>query len=301
MFPGQGSFRIFGKIDPPTYDLSVMLDSIIPTWTGNMKRGVEWVDPDTGETHKRDNVWKFLSDDASMYYLEPDTRQSLNLASTIQYSNNLIAKLGIKEYNITTTDLAGVSTEAKAREVALEKIEKKYLEQPGNFILPLSDGSRKYGSIITNGTKEFENYKFDGYEVNQGKTILRFVDLNTNQEQRLEISLDLATDSFLITPMSNPSTNKSLDVKTLKTEVADSLANSVLAKNDAYKDLLQNLIDCFDVDNNSVDEQTIETLIQNSGLKGLSERSLRKTLQLDRLSNEQQQDVCINPIKISFK
>ena len=301
MFPGQGSFRIFGKIDPPTYDLSVMLDSIIPTWTSNMKRGVEWIDPDTGEKQKRDNVWKFLSDDASMYYLEPDTRQSLNLASTIQYSNNLIAKLGIKEYNITTTDLAGVSTEAKAREVAREKIEKKYLEQPGNFILPLSDGSRKYGSIITNGTKEFENYKFDGYEVNQGKTILRFVDLNTNQEQKLEISLDLATDSFLITPISNPSTNKSLDVKTLKTEVANSLANSVLAKNDAYKDLLQNLIDCFDADNNSVDEQTIETLIQNSGLKGLSERSLRKTLQLDRLSNEQQQDVCINPIKISFK
>jgi hypothetical protein len=56
-FPGHGSFRIFGKIDSPTYDLSDSLSAYINDWADKSRDYIEYFDNDTKKWVRINGVW----------------------------------------------------------------------------------------------------------------------------------------------------------------------------------------------------------------------------------------------------
>lgn len=296
-FPGQGSFRIFGKIDPPTYDLSVMADEI-HKWVADAYLKDLTVIDEYGEPRKVTNVWGFRSDDAANYYLPRKNKIKFNISEVLKYRTNLLAKLGIPEYNIDTSELASCITESEARTKVEKEIQNKYLESNGAFIINVASRP-KYGNIITNATPEFANYKFIDYTSNSGVYTLRFMDLETNTIQEIDIELDPRTDSFKLTPLSGKTKQSSLDVESIKRTVENEFKSSLLVADAALKNLSMEILKYYNVENNTIDVAAIKTVLDSAGLDPIMKMMFESTLQLNNL--EQNQDLCIPPIKIKFK
>lgn len=299
--PGQASYRIFGKIDPPTYNMNNLL-GMVESWVKDARLGKEIKNSRNEVTRILPNVWEFIHDDANKYYLESDIRPRINLSNVLQKANALISRLGITEYNIGESELASYDTEAKALAKAITIINQKYLENNGAFIITDSRGELKYGNIITEQTPEFKNYKFDSVTVDNGAYKLRFMNLDTNSIEELEMSLDPASNSFFVTPPVQPTQITSFNVSENKPNIENSIMDTIFWEyaTPETKQILQQIFDCFDETTNTVDVNTIEQLLQQADL-GLVEDSIRESLMLNQLNGEPQQDICINPIKISFK
>ena len=300
-YPGVGSYRVFGKIDPPTYILNSMFEHI-NKWMSDYAIGV---DPKTGRKLP-DNVWKFIHDDADLYYLPKESNKSINLTPIIEKANNFIARLGISEYNIQTSDLQDCTTELEAKERATELIEKKFLENNGAFIIKVN-GVRKYGNIIDPRTPEFQNYKFDNYTTIDGKHILRFMDLSTNTMQEIEIELDPTSDSFKLVPMSNSEAvgqSSTIDVKTIKQQVIEELSSPIITADPLWSNIAKQVLPYYNEEANTIDVESIRTILNNANLDPIALMLFESTLQLDNITAiepKQAEDLCINPIKIKFK
>ena len=305
-FPGNGSFRIFGKIDTPTYDLSSILPEI-EKWAKDATLGA-YVDPKTGKkVIKPDNVWSFINDDAYNYYLPKNHKPKINAKTIIGKLNSLLARLNINEQNIDISELESCNTEAEALQKATDLINKKYLETDGAFIITDINGNFKYGSIFSENTPEFKNYKYKSIQSISGGYVITFMNLENNMEEQIEIGLDSKENMFLVKPKIQEitSTPSILNVGELKQEIQNKFNNSLLSNKPKYVSFMEKVLSYFNEETNTVDVDKINFELVNSGIDNpIVNKQITRLLQLDRLKNleeEQKQDLCINPIKIRFK
>ena len=305
-FPGNGSFRIFGKIDTPTYDLSSILPEI-EKWAKDATLGA-YVDPKTGKkVIKPDNVWSFINDDAYNYYLPKNHKPKINAKTIMEKLNSLFARLNINEQNIDISELESCNTEAEALQKATDLINKKYLETDGAFIITDINGNFKYGSIFSENTPEFKNYKYKSIQSISGGYVITFMNLENNMEEQIEIGLDSKENMFLVKPKTQEiiSTPSILNVDELKQEIQNKFNNSLLSNKPKYVSFMEKVLSYFNEETNTVDIDKINFELVNSGIDNpIVNKQITRLLQLDRLKNleeEQKQDLCINPIKIRFK
>ena len=294
-FPRGGYFRIFGKIDTPTYYLDSLTGNI-SMWADDAKYGRKYKDKKTGQ-EVTSNVWYFTSDDAGLYYL-PET---VNFPQVMEYGKELLGKLGINDYNIDAQMLNGYKTEPEALEALTDIINKKYLENLGAFIIKDSKGNYKYGNIISEKTPEFANYKFNQGYIIDGVYQLEFTDLATNNIEMVEVSIDTIKNEFSIRPRIIPSEPKSLNVSEMKENVLEELNNPIIQEDEKWVNVLKKALEYYDEINNIIDVESVEKVLEESGYDDLSIDMLRISLQLKDLDQNQREDVCVNPIKIKFK
>lgn len=297
--PGLGSFRIFGKIDSPTYDLD-SLTPIIAQWAQDAKKGVTRYDKNTGKEYTIENIWEFKHDDASQFYLNNENPLRFNLNRILQWKTELLNKLGIPEYNINIENLKSCVSESEAFSKVRQELHQKYLEMPGAFIIETPSGF-KYGNIISDQTSEFKNYKFKGINTTQSGYTLTFTDLSTNTTQTVEVEVDYESDSFKLIPKKQKSNPSALNVGDLKDSIYNKYSKTPMWNNLQIRELITKVLTYYNADENFVDLVSIEALLNESGLNPVTLRGLRSALQLNDLVNEQNLDECINPIKIRFK
>ena len=291
-YPGQGPFRIFAKVDPPTYNLN-SLKGFINQLAKEAQLGIT---DKYGVYH--DNIWWFEQDEASSYFLPDTPVTTFNLQQVLQKCQILLDRLGLNDYNIDTSQLQGSTSNSDAIHKAVELINKEYLKQLGAFVIQ-DGGKYRYGNIITDQTPEFKNYKFDGVETTSTSMQLRFIDLSTNQPVLVECEIDRANNQFKIKPLDKQEQSNSLVIADVKAEIRNAFAKIPFLQ--AYQSLGDNILNLYDETNNTVDIPAIEQLLADSGINSLLLQGLKRTLKLDALSSEQQQDLCVNPIKIKFK
>ena len=298
-FPGQGSFRIFGKIDPPTYDIS----SLLPTlgeWSKDARlKDITTKDSETGTTRKLTNIWEFEHDDADQYYLPEQGNARINIDKVLAYRRDLLAKLGIPEYNIDTSELGKCTTESEAYSKVREEVHKKYLEDNGAFIINDGNGY-KYGNVIDARTPEFANYKFIEAIPKMGGYTLRFMDLATNTEQEIDITLDTRTNAFELVPISAEVPQTTLDVRQIKQDLIKTFNKGLMGKDPTLIALASEILKYYDEDKGFIDVDSIKTVLDGSGIDFITRALIDSTLNLDNLE-QTPQDVCIPAIKIKFK
>ena len=304
-FPGGGAFRIFGKIDSPTYDLGNLANNI-SQWVRDADYGKPIIDPTTQRQIGTAEVWYFNNDDAAKYYLPQKKSRKLNLRDVIQKGKDLLVKLGIQDYNIDTTELNKCNTEAEALNLLTNQIIDRYLEDLGTFIIWGPNGECKYGNIISEQTPEFANLKFIRSYRHNGKYVLEFKNLVTDTVEKHEIEIDQASDSFLITPAIAINQTPTVDVVKMRQLVEEeiSLCEAVMgiipgieSKISLYKEIQQ----CYDESTNTINVPQIYEIMSQYGLDDISKDSIVRTLRLSELDQSQNEDMCINPIKIKFK
>ena len=299
-FPGQGSFRIFGKIDTPTYDISAILPDI-DSWTKDAYLAPVTTRHADGTTTTHNNIWRFRNDDADVWYLAHEGGPLIDLTSTIKYRYELFGRLGIPEYTIDISMYDQCSTEADAMEVAEAEAREQFIKQPGAFAIKHGNKYR-YGNILTNVTPEFSNYYFRSAMPTSTGFILEFMDASDNTVKTVEISLDQRTNSFQVTPQSKPNNNRiTSNVAKLKQEIWDNFNSSPMKDNPARVALLEQLLVFYDEESNTVDIDSVEAILAEQSLTRFVMASIRKTLKIDDIRNDQNLDECINPIKIMFK
>ena len=299
-FPGQGSFRVFGKIDTPTYDMSSIF-SHIDSWAKDAYLAPVTTRHADGTTTTHNNIWRFRNDDADVWYLTHEGGPLIDLTSTIQYRSELFGRLGIPEYTIDISMYDQCSTEADAMEVAEAEAREQFIKQPGAFAIKHGNKYR-YGNILTNVTPEFSNYYFRRAEPTSTGFILEFMDASDNTAKTVEISLDQRTNSFHVTPQNKPNNNViTSNVAKLKQEIWDNFNSSPMKDNPARVALLEKLLTFYDEGSNTVDIDSVEAVLAGQSLTRFVMASIRKTLKIDDIRNDQNSDECINPIKIMFK
>ena len=301
-FPGHGSFRIFGKIDSPTYDLSDSLSEHINNWANDARDWVEYFDNDTKKWVRINGVWQFIQDDAKRYYLEHSSNPIGNFGHVVDEMKKLLDDLGIQNYNIAMHQYASAKSEAEAKRLMLKDIHEKYKEKLGNFIIPLGNGTFKYGDVST--IPGFENYKFISSSFVNRRHVLTFLDTANNANIEIPIQLDLATDSFKILPPLQQNTN--LVVKDLKDEILNKFnSNALLSKNPLYVQFINDVLATdFNEADNTVNLDSVNIKIDafvqaNYSNNGIVKANIKRILKLKDI--EDQQQTCINPINVKFK
>lgn len=307
-YPGYGSFRMFAKHDTPTYNLSSLLPHITQ-WAKEAHQGITYKDPKTGETKTLENVWRFDNDDAVAYYLPKPEGSKLNLENVTKNYRELLAKLGIDEQYIDTSELYSCSSEAEALRKVTEQINKLYLENNGAFIIRDAKGNFKYGNVISERTPEFKNYKFDSLTTTQSGYTLRFINLDTNSVEEIDMTLDLNTDSFVITPLKPANQNtvgSQFNVSEHYPAIEKAITGNPIVYG-RYKQLIDRMLACFDPVNNTVDINALNSVIAEGNFSPLTLPAIRQALMLDVIENGTSMDElvenesCVNPIKIKFK
>lgn len=299
-FPGQGSFRIFGKIDSPTYDLTGLLP-IMQTWAQSAHLGKTVKNSKTGEEKHYPNMWEFTDDDGDKFYTGQLVTPNVNLTPLIQKGKDLLGKLGISTYNIDISELGNCTSESDAWSKILDQIHAQYVSNFGAFIVRDPSGNYHYGNIISEQTPEFKHFKIKNFEIRQGRNIGHFIDLSTNTPHEIEIELDLANNAFSVMPLMVSDEKPDVNITKIKDDIRTSWQNSVLGKNPKYDQLFANILECYNEETNSVDVDKIEDLLQQAELRPLTLQSIRRTLLLEELSEQSSQNVCINPKTIFFK
>ena len=297
-FPGHGSFRIFGKIDSPTYDLSDSLSEHINNWANDARDWVEYFDNDTKKWVRINGVWQFIQDDAKRYYLGHSSNPICNFGHVVDEMNKLLDNLGIQDYNIAVHQYASAKSEAEAKRLMLKDIHEKYKEKLGNFIIPLGNGTFKYGDIST--IPGFENYKFISSSFVNRHHVLTFLDTANNTNVEIPIQLDLSTDSFKIVPPQQ-STGDSITVKSIKDAIQNEMQNPLMKEDTEFVQFVEHLVNTyFDETSNVINFDAIRAELdqaQNENrLDDISRPIMEDLLQLDK-----QEQICVNPIKVKFK
>ena len=295
-FPGQGSFRIFGKIDPPTYDLSSIL-GYLSNWAKDTQQGVTIKYKDTGIERYYPNVWKFKNKSDEYYYLPQTTQSNINLLNILPYCNELLGRLNISEYNIDTSILLSCKSEEAAKKAAERMINQEYIKIPGAFFLYIN-GEFKYGNINTQQTPEWKDYFFQQYFFDKGKHYLRFT--NNNSTEDIEIGLDLANNKFIIASKQSSQTTNLDIVKDVVKDLNELMGSEILKNNAQFQGIMKEVLNQFNADEGTVNLVEIQNILNNSGLDPYTIISIEATLRLDEFNQEQKSD-CIIPLKISFK
>ena len=297
-FPGFGSFRIFGKIDSPTYDL----DSLAPhiqQWAQDATKKGSFYSKKQEREIEYSNLWEFKNDDAVDFYLDNDAPIRFNKNNILQWRTKLLKNLGIPEYNINIAELDSCVSEAEAYNKVQQEINQKYLELPGAFIITTQSGF-KYGNIITDRTPEFKNYKFKGITTTQSGYTITFTDLSTNTTQEVEVEVDLSTDSFKLIPNSTEEASTTVDVAQRKQELIKEFNTGLIPTDPVLSKLATEILNHYHEDTQMIDVDAIEDLLNNANLDGIMLSLFKATLNLDEVI-QNSQDMCISPIKIKFK
>lgn len=299
-FPGQGSFRIFGKIDSPTYDLSVLTPTI-NSWSQDAHQGVTRWDREAQQEITYDNMWEFVHDDAAQYYLRKGGSTKVDINAIKQKCSKLFERLGMSDYNIDSNLISDCVSESEAIWKVVQDVNGKYILNPGAFVIQVGN-KYKYGNIITETTPEFRNYLYKGHTAANGKYTLHFMDLGTNTQQDVDIELDPNSDSFKLIPLSGMTEAPTLNVAELKQSIRDSFAQSLLSRKPELQELIERILVYYDEQSNKVDVEAVNTVLSQSGITNtMILLNITNTLKLNDLENNREQDTCVNPIKIKFK
>lgn len=303
-FPGHGSFRNFGKIDLPTFDISSLLnDGIIKSWIKDSVKGKTYTDRQTGNVITLPNVWEFMDKSDEDFYLLEETERKINLEDPIKFGQELLAKLGITDYNIDVSELVDCVSEDEAREIIQNRIHEKYLEIPGAFLVTIN-GVTKYGNIISERTQKYETYIFDSIKLEGSKYLATFIDMVTSEPVEIPIELDSNSNAFKIMPtdIENTANNEtSINIAQLKQDIIDDFNRSRFKDNPAFVELMSIILSRYDEVNNVVDVEAIREDLKKAKLSTLQEKILISSLKLDLLENQNSLDSCVTPIKIYFK
>ena len=295
-FPGQGSFRIFGKIDPPTYDLSSILN-YLSDWAKDTQQGITIKYKDSGIERYYPNVWKFKNKGDEYYYLPQTTQPNINLLNILPYCRELLGRLNISEYNIDISILLSYKSEEAAKKAAERMINQEYIKIPGAFFLYIN-GEFKYGNINTQQTPEWKDYFFQQYFFDKGKHYLRFT--NNSSTEDIEIGLDLANNKFIIASKQSSQATNSDIVKDVVKDLNELMDSEILKNNIQFQGIMKEILNQFNADEGTVNLAEIQNILNNSGLDPYTIISIEATLRLDEFNQEQKSD-CIIPLKISFK
>ena len=298
-FPQGGYFRIFGKIDTPTYYLDSLFDHI-SEWADDAKHGLEYYDKKRNKNVVAD-VWYFKSDDAENYYLPRKNGSKLNLTNVLKKGKVLLDKLGIKDYNIDTNALGNFASESDAINALTEMINQRFIEDRGAFIIKDSRGNYQYGNIISEQTPEFADYKFRQGYIIDGKYQLEFTNLATNNIEMIEIELDPVSNQFSIMPKVIPAEPVSLNISEMKSKIQEEMDIIEQLGDEKWLNILKDAYECYDEETNTIDVEKVEKILEESGYDDMSITMLRDSLQLNSLDQNRNEDVCVNPIKIAFK
>lgn len=295
-FPGQGSFRIFGKIDPPTYNLNIILD-YMSEWAKDATKGITVIEQETGRKIEYPNIWRFNNKWDENYYLSDSTQSNISLENILPYCQELLARLGMDEYNIDTSVLLACKSEGAAKKAAERMINQEYIKTPGAFILNIN-GEFKYGNINTQQTPEWKDYFFEQYFFDKGKHYLRFT--NNNSTQDIEIGLDLANNKFSIASKQSSQVAKSDIVNDVVKELNEALDSEIFKGNLQFQGIIKEILNHFNIDEGIANLVEIQNILNTSGLDPITITMIESTLRLDEFNQEQKSD-CIIPLKISFK
>lgn len=295
-FPGQGSFRIFGKIDPPTYNLNIILD-YMSEWAKDATKGITVIEQSTGSKIEYPNIWRFKDKWDENYYLSNSTQSNISLENILPYCQELLARLGMDQYNIDTSVLLACKSEGAARRAAERMINQEYIKTPGAFVLNIN-GEFKYGNINTQQTPEWKDYFFEQYFFDRGKHYLRFTNNNTTED--IEIGLDLANNKFIIASKQSSQTMNSDVVKDVVKDLNELMNGEILKNNAQFQGIMKEILNQFNANDGTANLVEIQNILNNSGLDPYTITSIEVTLKLDELNQEQKLD-CIIPLKISFK
>ena len=299
-FVGGNSFRIFGKIDTPTYDLN-NLASEIERWAKDAVFGIDVYDSKSGQMKHYDNVWGFENNEAKGNYLSSEVQPKINLENVLEKGRKLLEKLGITDYNIDTSELTSCTSEAKALNLLTQKINMRYIQDPGAFFITDARGIYKYGNVVSESTSEFKNLKFERWSLSGNTYVLEFKNLQTNTIEKHEIMWDQASDSFLIKPTSVISTQATINVAEIEQTVREDLNNPIIQGDPVWVECMKRALVHYDKEANVINVSEIDKIIEEYGFDEMTKTLMRNTLKLDTLDPTQNKDVCVNPIKIKFK
>ena len=296
-YPGQGSFRIYAKIDPPTYDITSMLEHI-SDWAKQAVQGFKIYNKKTKTWEIRDkNVWHFSDKFASEKYLMKDAKIEPYKMEYFTKTNETLDKLGLSQYHIEYEYLAQAESKSQAQQMMMNWVRDAFLNsENGTFIINVN-GHWKFGNLHTAQTSEFANYKFQRSDYTSDQYILTFIDLATNQTKEIAIELDLTNNAFKVVP---ETANTSLNIAEIKQEILNEFNQSLYASDQAMNQLITNILTYYNDQTNSVDMEQVKTLLDNSTLDPFTRMTVEITLKLDQLTQNQDQQ-CINPISIPFK
>ena len=296
-YPGHGSYRIFGKIDTPTYDLSSLLPTL-RNWASKVRRGFETTDPDTGEKIYHPDIWYYEDykfNDA--YYLNNPIQSNINLDNVLPQCKELLAKLGMEEYNIDVEQLLKAKSDNAAVKEAIRLINREFIKTPGNFVISIN-GQFKYGNIDPEQNSELQGYQFKQQLNDRGHIYLEFY--KNDSIKQIEVQLDLANNKFSV-ELSKQQTNiSSENTEQFVQNLQEVRENPIIKDNLLVKQVIDKINSYIDLENNVVDIEGIQQALATSGLDPFTLASLEITLQLDQLNNQQETD-CIVPTKLSFK
>jgi hypothetical protein len=255
-FPGHGSFRIFGKIDPPTYDItSLLTEEVFLSWANDAFKGKKFKDEKTEQTIYYENLWGFTNDH-SFAYLSGENQQFIDINYAINKGKEILAKLGISDYNIDISKYDYCDTTTELTTAIIDDIHRKYLDDNfGAFIVMYNNNVYKYGNIITDKTPEFENYKFVYGPLVQksvGEFYLKFIDTATGKEVLIPIQFNNEDNSFSIIPPSSENDNETntLNVSKLKQEIISKFEKSIWGQKNP--NVVSKLLSYFDEDTNTI-------------------------------------------------
>ena len=299
-FVGGNSFRIFGKIDSPTYDLNDLAGEIDRWAKDAVFKIVESYSNSENKKHTY-AVWRFEDDASDGNYLNPEIQSQINLESVLEKGRKLLAKLGITDYNIDTSELTSCTSDAAALKLVTYQINRRYIQDPGAFFITDARGIYKYGNVVSENTPEFENLKFERWSLSGNTYVLEFKNLQTNTIEKHEIMWDQASDSFLIKPTSVNTTQDVVNVAEIEQAVREDLNNPIIQEDRPWVECMERALVYYDKEANVVNVAEIDKIIEEYGFDEMTKTLMRNTLKLDSLDSTQNKDMCVNPIKIKFK
>lgn len=289
-FFGQGYFRIYGKIDPPTYNLN-SIQNHIKNWVSDISLGRTVKNPNTGEIKYYPNIWSFNNKYDEDLYLSK--KSMLDLKSILSSYKNLLGKLNLSEYIIDTYMFEDYISENQVRDKILKIIHEEYKKIPGAFILEIN-GIYKYGNIDPNQSSELKGYLFRGITQNNGNYLLEFY--NNTDIKQIELELDLKNNSFYIS--NSPRIQQQSFEQTI--EEVKSLKNLEFFKGSSQEKEIINVVDQIldSFNSGTFNSQVLTQILEESNLDNLTRIMIESTIPLDNIENQNLD--CVIPTKINF-
>lgn len=300
-FPGQGSYRIYGKIDPSTYDLnSISFINILNKFAKDASKGVR-IYYNKDEYKYFPNMWRFEDKSDEDNYLPQNTATRFFQSVKGKEFNELIGRLGISDYNslgqfYDRYEIGNTTYKSESELIndLIKLINRDYLNINGNFIIKVNN-KFKYGTL-----PDSSDLKFKSYESQQGKILLHFDNVKTNIPQTIQIDNITESDFNYLSEKPQQENVSTITIETLKSGL-EQLKNNKILKTTFTKHFSE-----FDkIINNSIDD----TLIKVNKLKSYIENNITlfsrnavlTALNLSDQNTEMSKDICATPIKIKFK
>lgn len=305
-FPGQGSYRIYGKIDPCTYDLnSQEFIDTLNNFMNNASLGVQ-IYTEQNVYNDYPNMWKFNDKSDENWYLPQDVITTFFRSSKKFEFDNLLGRLKLNEYNnieqfcekynIRSNNYKSIS---HLTNHLIKLINEEYANINGNFIIKVNN-KFKYGTI-----PDGSDLKFTNVEYLQGKIHLVFKNTKTNGDQIIEINNVTDSSFTYLSEKNSEEIVPTIKLEDLQHGLIELENNNLLKiKSDfsniyfpKFKEIINNdseiltkITQLEEYINNVVDEKY-----------STSKLNLKKKLHLLDQNTEMSKNTCVSPLTIPFK